>query len=103
MRTRSTFGCRLWRVAAFTALILSPLHAAGAALLVSVDAHGSYRIGRGGSSTPTLISAVAAQVDGRWISATDYPQCRTARSAGNGPLGPARVWQVRCFGLRGKP
>ena len=114
MRTRSTFGCRLWHWAAFAGLILpivhaAPIHAApvhapqDAALLASVDAHGTYRIGLQGSSTPTLISDVAARVDGRWLHATDYPRCRAARSAGAGVLGAARVWEVTCSGLRAEP
>ncbi|MGA7538569.1 MAG: alpha-galactosidase [Steroidobacteraceae bacterium] len=111
MKSRST-------VAAFAVLVLSPVHAVlgaqpraahaqhprqGTALLVSVDAHGTYRLGLGGSPTPTLTSDVAAQVDGRWLHATDYPRCRALRSAGSGLLGPATVWKVSCSGLRAEP
>jgi alpha-galactosidase len=76
---------------------------AAAALSASVDAHGTYRLGPGESSTPTLVSDVAAQVDGRWLRATDYPQCRVDRAAGEGPLGAAMVWRVVCSGLPGAP
>lgn len=72
-------------------------------LLASVDAHGLYHLGLQGASAPTLVSDVAAQVDGRWLRASDYPACRVARSAGNGLLGPATVWQVTCSGLPAAP
>jgi alpha-galactosidase len=76
---------------------------AAAALMVSVDAHGTYRLGPGAGSRPTLVSDVAAQVDGRWLHASEYPHCRVERSAGEGPLGPAMVWQVTCSGLAMAP
>ncbi|MFZ0552222.1 MAG: glycoside hydrolase family 36 protein [Steroidobacteraceae bacterium] len=73
------------------------------ALLASVDAHGTYRLGLQGASAPTLISDVAAQVDGHWLHARDYPACRVARSAGQGILGAATVWDVTCSGLEAAP
>ncbi len=77
--------------------------AAQPALLVAVDSHGTYRLGLQGASAPTLISDVAAQVDGRWLHASDYPACRVVRSAGQGVLGAATVWDVTCFGLEAAP
>ncbi|MGH8199680.1 MAG: PKD domain-containing protein [Steroidobacteraceae bacterium] len=76
---------------------------ASQALLASVDAHGRYRLGAHGTSTPTLVSDVAAQVDGRWLRASDYPACRVTRSAGQGALGAATVWDVTCSGLAAAP
>jgi len=76
---------------------------ASQSLLVSVDAHGTYRLGLQDVSTPTLISGVAAEVDGRWLHTRDYPACRVARSTGRGPLGPAAVWDVTCSGLKAAP
>jgi hypothetical protein len=73
------------------------------ALLASVDAHGRYRLGARGASTPTLVSDVAAQVDGRWLRASDYPTCKVTRSAGQGALGTATVWDVTCSGLQAVP
>ena len=70
---------------------------------VSVDPHGTYRLGLQGASTPTLVSGVAAQVDGRWLHTRDYPACRVARSDGQGALGPAVVWDVTCSGLKAAP
>jgi len=119
MKSRSTLcGYRFWSVAAFAVLVLPPVHAVwgaqlrapdapypreGSALLVAVDAHGTYRLGLEGSSIPTLTSDVAAQVDGRWVHTTDYPRCRAVRSSGSGLLGPATVWVVTCSGLRAEP
>jgi alpha-galactosidase len=73
------------------------------ALLASIDAHGIYHIGLQGASAPTLISDVAAQVDGRWLRASSYPACRVAHSAGQGVLGAASVWDVTCSGLQAAP
>ena len=72
-------------------------------LLVSVDDHGTYRLGLRGAPAPTLTAGVAAKVDGRWLHASDYPSCRVARSAGRGPLGAATVWDVTCSGLTAAP
>jgi len=80
-----------------------PTQQAQLPLLVSVDAHGLYRLGLRGASTPTLVSDVAAQVDGRWLRTREYPACRVARSDGEGPLGPAAVWDVTCSGLKAAP
>lgn len=77
--------------------------AAQPALLVSVDSHGVYRVGLQGASAPTLTSDVAALVDGHWLRATGYPACRVVRSAGQGVLGAATVWDVTCSGLEAAP
>jgi len=77
--------------------------AAQPALFASVDPHGTYRLGLEGASAPTLISDVAAQVDGRWVHTSGYPACRVIRSTGQGILGAATVWDVTCSGLQGEP
>ena len=41
-------------------------------MAVSVDAHGRYVLGA--SDAPTLVSGVAAEIDGRWVHSNDYPQ-----------------------------
>jgi hypothetical protein len=76
--------------------------AAQPALLASVDAHGTYHLGLQGAS-PTLISDVAAEVNGHWLHASSYPACRVLHSAGQGVLGAATVWDVTCSGLDGAP
>ncbi|HEY1890604.1 MAG TPA: PKD domain-containing protein [Steroidobacteraceae bacterium] len=73
------------------------------ALLAAVDAHGMYSLGLQGASAPTLVSGVAAQVDGRWLRTSDYPTCRANRSAGQGALGAATIWEVSCSGLHAAP
>jgi hypothetical protein len=85
--------------------IVVPSWALGAqsALLASVDAHGIYHLGLQGAAAPTLISDVAAQVDGRWLRASGYPTCRVGHSAGQGVLGAASVWDVTCSGLQAAP
>lgn len=77
--------------------------AAQPALLASVDSHGVYRLGLPGAPGPTLISDVAAQIDGRWVHASEYPGCRVVRSTGQGILGAATVWEVTCSGLEAAP
>jgi alpha-galactosidase len=77
--------------------------AAQPALVASVDPHGTYRLGLQGASAPTLISDVAAQVDGRWVHTSGYPACRVVRSAGQGVLGAATVWDVTCSGREAAP
>jgi alpha-galactosidase len=72
-------------------------------ITMSVDAHGTYRLGLEGGAAPALIAGVAAQVDGRWLHSRDYPSCRITRSAGEGALGPATVWDVTCSGLAAAP
>ncbi len=72
-------------------------------LAVSIDAHGNYAIGLTGAAHPTLISGVAAQVDGIWIRSADYPRHTVETTAAQGILGPARQWVVTFSGLAGKP
>jgi alpha-galactosidase len=77
--------------------------AAQPALVASIDSHGIYRLGLRGASAPTLVSDVAAQIDGRWLRAAAYPACRVVRSVGQGVLGAATVWNVTCSGLEQAP
>ncbi|MGH8316477.1 MAG: alpha-galactosidase [Steroidobacteraceae bacterium] len=77
--------------------------AQAAPLRVTVNARGVYSIGESNATQPTIISAVAAQIDGRWVRTTDYPRCEVDRSQTQGYLGQATEWQVTCSGLRGQP
>ncbi len=79
-------------------LCLTPALAVNAPLGVSIDAHGVYHIAPSANAAVTLISAVAAKVDGRWIRTTDYPGCQVARAPAEGALGAAIDWRVRCSG-----
>lgn len=83
-------------------LFLTPVLAANAPLGVSIDAHGVYHIARSAGAAATLISAVAAKVDGRWIRTTDYPSCQLSHAPASGDLGAAIDWRVRCSGDPGQ-
>jgi len=79
------------------------LYAQESALQVSINAHGVYHIGPSNSTGRTLVSDVAARVDGRWLHTTDYPHCEVTHSPARGDLGPATAWQVTCSGLSEAP
>ncbi len=72
-------------------------------LSIAVNARGVYSISQPGETHPTIVSAVAAEIDGRWVRTTDYPHCDVGRSQTQGYLGQATQWQVACSGLRGQP
>lgn len=76
--------------------------ARAASLRVTVSARGEYSIGEA-AAPPAIVAAVAAEVDGHWLRATDYPRCDVARARTQGYLGQAAQWQVSCSGLRGQP
>jgi hypothetical protein len=64
---------------------------------------GKYSILMPRSSTVALRAGVGAQVDGRWLHATDYPQHTIKQSQVKGYLGIATDWQVTYSGLSGEP
>src|SRR5215469_2955971 len=70
---------------------------------VTVNARGVYSITEAAESHPTIVSAVAAEIDGRWVRTTDYPHCDVGRSPSQGYLGQATQWHVTCSGLAGQP
>ncbi|HEV2272097.1 MAG TPA: alpha-galactosidase [Steroidobacteraceae bacterium] len=72
-------------------------------LSAAVNARGVYSIGEPAGTHPTIVSAVAAEVDGRWVRTTDYPHCVVRSSQTRGYLGQATQWQVACSGLQGQP
>ncbi len=78
-------------------------HAQVSLLRVAVSAQGVYSISESTATKPTLVSAVAAEVDGRWLRTTDYPRCGVDHSQVQGYLGQAVEWQVTCSGLKGRP
>jgi hypothetical protein len=97
------------RRASLAALGFGLLLAAGmrcsqaAPLHVAVNARGVYSISESNAAEPTLVAAVAAEIDGRWVRTTEYPHCALERSRTHGYLGAAGAWQVTCSGLRGQP
>ncbi|MGH9609968.1 MAG: alpha-galactosidase, partial [Bryobacteraceae bacterium] len=64
---------------------------------------GSYSIGMPGSGASAFTSGVAAEVNGRWLKAADYPQHRVQESNVSGYFGPATNWRVICSGLTHQP
>jgi alpha-galactosidase len=98
-----------WRRASVAALFAGSLlfiaahDARASALRVAVSARGVYSISGPTAADPTIVSAVAAEVDGRWLRATEYPRCDVERAPSQGYLGQAAQWQVTCSGLRGQP
>lgn len=86
--------------AAFAAQSSSGQHA----LLVKVNpANGNYSVGVLGANFYALTAEVGAQVDGRWLYASDYPRHKMERSTGPGYLGTAVDWRVTYSGLSGQP
>lgn len=82
---------------------LMPCFARAQALRVAIDPDGQYSIGQPGAAAFALTAEVAAEVDGRWLHATDYPRHTMKQSAVQGDLGAATEWEVRWSGLRGSP
>lgn len=77
------------------------LAAQGKPLAVSIDARGAYVLGA--PDAPTLVSGVAAKIDGQWVHSTDYPKHDVENSTADGYAGAARLWRVTFSGLAGKP
>ena len=74
------------------------------ALHVTVNpADGRYTIALPGSSLPALQAGVGAEVNGRWLHASDYPRHAVEHSQAHGYLGEATDWQVTYSGLSGQP
>jgi alpha-galactosidase len=70
-------------------------------LAVSIDTHGDYIIGA--PDKPTLVSGVAAKIDGQWVHSADYPKHAIEKTSADGYAGPAEQWRVTFSGLAGKP
>ena len=70
-------------------------------LEVSIDTHGAYVIGA--PDKPTLVSGVAAKIDGQWVHSADYPKHAIEKTSADGYAGPAEQWRVTFSGLAGKP
>jgi hypothetical protein len=73
-------------------------------LQIAVNAKdGNYTIATPRSDSPALRAAVAVEVNGRWLHASDYPQHAVERSQSHGELGDAGDWKVTYSGLTGQP
>ena len=74
------------------------------ALQIQIDpADGTYKIGAAGNSSFVLQAGVAAQVNGHWLQAKDYPKHATAESSIADDMGTAHEWVVTFSGLAGQP
>ncbi|MFI4884242.1 MAG: alpha-galactosidase [Steroidobacterales bacterium] len=97
------------RQASLAALLVGSLLSLGAQgaqaapLGIAVNGQGVYSLSAPAAAQPTIVAAVAAEVDGRWVRTTDYPHCKVGRAQTRGYLGQAGQWQVTCSGLRGEP
>lgn len=65
--------------------------------------NGSYSIGLADANSYALTAGVAAQVDGHWLHAADYPAHHVEQSREPGYLGAAADWKVTYSGLKGQP
>jgi alpha-galactosidase len=75
----------------------------GGPLHVTVAPDGSYSVGAHDSSAIALQAGVAAEIDGQWVHAAEYPRHVVKHWSTEGYLGAAEAWQVTFSGLRGKP
>jgi hypothetical protein len=98
--------------AGFTALLLAGCGGAAFAqeaggqgsLQVALNpADGKYTITMPGADSYAVRAGVAAEVDGRWLHASDYPQHKVEHSQTQGYLGNATDWQMTYSGLSGQP
>jgi alpha-galactosidase len=75
----------------------------GKELRVSVYVDGSYSISRLGMTAPILRSGVEAEVDGKVLQSSAYPQHRTAQSDFHDEFGSGSELTVTFAGLAGSP
>lgn len=73
------------------------------ALRVDVNADGSYSIAEPNQTSPVLTAGVAAEIEGHWVQASQYPHHAVQQSSAAGYLGQATEWQVTFSGLQGEP
>ncbi|MGH9447245.1 MAG: glycoside hydrolase family 36 protein, partial [Terriglobia bacterium] len=104
MKTKLTCIIALTLGAALGVAAQTPLSIRNAALTVRVEPQdGSYEIFAHGLQQPVLISRIGAEINGQWVSSTDYPRHHTAESSFQDALGPAHVLTTTFTGLAGKP
>jgi alpha-galactosidase len=74
------------------------------ALQITVNpTDGKYTIAMPASDSYALRAGVGAEVDGRWLHASDYPQHSVEHLQAQGHLGDATDWQMTYSGLSGQP
>lgn len=104
MKGASRARLRLLTVLSMCMLAASPMCIGQARILVvSINPNGQYSISQPGASVFALTAGVAAEVDGRWLHASDYPKHTVQRSAAQGYLGAADEWDVTWSGLSRAP
>jgi alpha-galactosidase len=104
-RSVSSIGCLALLMSSFHFAFLAPettSDSPGLRLAVN-PATGEYAIGQLGSASEVLTATVAANVNGRWVHARDYPNHKITESTANDDLGIAHEWTVRHSGLAGAP
>lgn len=98
---------RIGRCLAFSALALAgwalPCEGQPRALKVAIGSDGRYSVGYAGASGFALTSGIAAEVDGVWLRAADYPKHSAQRSNTDGYLGTATEWRITWSGQVGAP
>lgn len=100
----SKAGMRLGTVLSLCMLTASPMCIGQArTLVVSINPNGQYSISQPAAAVFALTAGVAAEVDGRWLHASDYPKHTVQRSAAQGYLGAAYEWDVTWSGLSRAP
>lgn len=73
------------------------------ALVVTVNADGTYSIAPAGEHTPILRAGVAVQVDHHWIKLSEYPKHEITSEDFADTLGPGRQTTVKSSGLPNEP
>jgi alpha-galactosidase len=78
---------------------------ANSSLVVTVQAKdGSFQLATPTAKNRPVLSAVpGAEIDGKWLRSSDFPQHRGAASPFYDSLGAGRQISVTCTGLQGKP
>ncbi len=73
-------------------------------LIVKVDQRtGDYSVATAGTSRPVLSANVAAEVNGKWINAAQFPSHSVQEAEVADDLGPAHEWTITHSGLPGMP
>jgi hypothetical protein len=104
MKTRLAYLAALIVVAAVPVSAQPDLLIHNQQLTVAVRAQdGAYEILSRGLPQPVLVSAVGVEVNGEWLSSSQYPHHEVTPSSFEDALGPGRAVRVTFSGLADKP